>query len=292
MNKTITTSPEAFLSIGKNRLKIYSGKDVFLKDGTEFSIELYNPTSQVVAAKIYINGNSISSSLFVIKPGERSYLERFLDDNKKFLFETYTVEDSNASKNAIANNGSVKVEFFKEKTSNPTYFGTSITTVYPYYNYYNGLNQNNIFYTNSVPLAGSINTNYSVGTFGTLTTTNVQSTSTNTVDWSCNVSDPLSGTLHTVGPIGTNGLTGSVGIPDATPEIETGRVEKGGDSDQSFSSYYGNFEHYSFASVEYKILPESAKPVEIKNIRQYCGGCGNRIKKVSHKFCSNCGTEL
>ena len=80
----------AHITKNRNRSKIYENS-VYLKDGENFEIELFNPTTSRVLAKITINGNSISNSGIVLKPGERVYLERFIDSNNKFVFETYQI---------------------------------------------------------------------------------------------------------------------------------------------------------------------------------------------------------
>ena len=112
--------PLAYIANGRNRMKIYSGKEVFLNNGDEFSIELFNPTQKAVGVKIHINGICISSSLIVLKPGERSFLERYIDSDNKFVFGTYEVDGSEQTKKAIQNNGSIRIEFFNEKTYYPT----------------------------------------------------------------------------------------------------------------------------------------------------------------------------
>lgn len=105
--------PIAHITVGKNRTK--KGHDVFLKDGVEFEIELYNPTQKPVMAKIKINGSYISNSGVVIKPAQRVYLERYLDEPKKFKFETYEVSGSKEEiQHAIKNNGLVEIEFYNE----------------------------------------------------------------------------------------------------------------------------------------------------------------------------------
>ena len=72
--------------MNKGRRNVKEGKFVYLQNGQEFEIELYNPTSEVVMAKIEMNGKSISSSGIVLRPGERVFLERFLDNSNKFKF--------------------------------------------------------------------------------------------------------------------------------------------------------------------------------------------------------------
>ena len=105
--------PQSFITKGKQRLKQHIDT-VYLKNGDEFEIELYNPTQNKVLAKIEMNGNSIGSGI-ILRPGERVFLERYLDEAKKFLFETYVVIGDNEDvKQAIANNGNVVVKFYNE----------------------------------------------------------------------------------------------------------------------------------------------------------------------------------
>ena len=105
--------PSAFITVRKQRQK-QNGKNVYLHDRTEFEIELHNPTNDSILAKISLNGNRISNSGIVLKPGQRVFLERYLDEDRKFLFETYEVSDSKTNQRAIENNGLVIVEFFNK----------------------------------------------------------------------------------------------------------------------------------------------------------------------------------
>lgn len=107
-------NPEAHICVKRNRVKQYSDK-VYLQDKQEFEFELFNPTQKTQLAKIYINGKVISSSGIVLKPGERVYLERFIDTPAKFRFDTYSVDGSKEAQKAIQNNGDIKVEFYEEK---------------------------------------------------------------------------------------------------------------------------------------------------------------------------------
>lgn len=115
-------SPTVAIAINKSVVRIFNSQIVYLDDGTEFQIELFNPTQDVLAAKISLNNKSISNSLLIIKPGQRIWLERFLDENKKFIFNTYSVENSKESIEAIKYNGRVKVEFFKEKSHQQIFY--------------------------------------------------------------------------------------------------------------------------------------------------------------------------
>lgn len=125
--------PSAHITKSRGRLKTY-GNNVYLKTGSNFEIELFNPKTTQVLAKILINGQWLSESGLILKPGQRVYLERFIDVAKKFVFETYEVEDSAEAKAAVAENGKVKVFFYDEisplwksnssSSSSPLYPGT------------------------------------------------------------------------------------------------------------------------------------------------------------------------
>jgi len=109
--------PEAFITVKKNRLKLYEDKNHYLKNKSNFEIELFNPTSAKVLAKIWINDKLMSAAGIVVMPGQRVYLERFLDEPKKFQFNTYEVDDVKETEKAREKNGLVKVSFFGEVTS-------------------------------------------------------------------------------------------------------------------------------------------------------------------------------
>lgn len=245
----------------KNRIKHYDDK-VYLKDGQHFELEIFNPHQFKVLAKISINGKEISQAGLVVRPGQRIYLERYLDVAKKFKFETYEVEDSAEAKAAIAKNGEVKVEFYYEQNLRGNYwYGNSMT-----------INSNN---WNSSPTT-TINPNTFFTTSGTnLRGSNVTYTSSNSI-----------------GTISYGGTTvNNISMPVAG-SLETGRVEKGAKSNQQFSEENGTYNWWVNETVIVKLLPISAKPVEVSEIRNYCGGCGSRIKKSSWKFCPSCGESL
>ena len=130
INSTVSClMPTANIAVNRNRVKHYDGNRVYLKNGTHFEIELYNPKTIKVLAKIQINGKAISNTGIVLRPGERVFLERFLDKQNKFLFETYDVEDSNESRAAIAQNGVVRVEFHDESFSSNFTFSSASGTL-------------------------------------------------------------------------------------------------------------------------------------------------------------------
>src|ERR1039458_9402684 len=121
MKQTIcepTGLPTANLAIAKSRIRLHktagSLPTYYLENGTEFQLELFNPTSDTILAKIEMNGKSISQGGLVLKPGVRVFLDRYLDVAKKFKFDTYEVSNTSEVKKAIAENGDLKVQFFKE----------------------------------------------------------------------------------------------------------------------------------------------------------------------------------
>jgi hypothetical protein len=74
--------------------------------------------------------------------------------------------------------------------------------------------------------------------------------------------------------------------------IETGRAELGENSSQTFSESLADFNNYACKIVEWRILPESMKPIEISKLRSYCTDCGTRVRAASWKFCPSCGEKL
>lgn len=124
-NYTVSTIPDVAICNNKSRRKLYkeSLPTYYLNNGEEFTIELFNPLSETILAKIEINGKLISQSGLILRPGERVYLERYIDVPRKFLFETYEVSNTAQSRSAIKPNGDLKVMFFKEKPAPaPTYY--------------------------------------------------------------------------------------------------------------------------------------------------------------------------
>jgi hypothetical protein len=151
--------PTAHITKKKSRLKIYNGNTVFLNDKDNFEFEIHNPTQKSVLCKIKLNGEYISTSGIIIKPGQRVFLERFLDSNNKFEFSTYEVKDTSANRTAIDLNGDVRIEFYNDQSIYPHLSGGNwasgwsiITTGSPYYG-------NPTFTTsNSAPMAHYTNT--------------------------------------------------------------------------------------------------------------------------------------
>lgn len=254
-------NPSAWIVNGddKGRKKIYANNKVYLEDNQEFQIELFNPLTETVLAKININGKPACATGLILRPGQRFYLDCFIDDRKKFVFKTYQVENTTESLNAIANNGFVEVSFFKEKQSSPIYIGDTITT------WTTPINPNwNCYYTNSISsIEGS---NITVSNTSTFDSSSIQLNNTS---------------LNLNQKVRSKSLT-----------TETGRIEKGDKSKQKFESLDMDFENYTVSKVSYQLLPNSKKPVETSEIKKnFCSGCGYKLKGTE-KFCPSCGTRI
>jgi len=266
---TANARPQSFVTKSKQRLKQHTDT-VYLNDGDEFEIELFNPTQNKVLAKIEMNGKSIGNGI-ILRPGERIFLERYLDEAKKFLFETYVVNGNNEEvKQAIVNNGDVVVKFYNETTPQPYYGTNPLTISNPSWNVNN---TTPITYTTQNTLGGS-----SIPSHGTFTTT-----STNTF---------FNSSLSSGNSTFTTSGTVLRGTPKTERSMETGRVEKGSDSNQSFTYDSTSFNSYPFATNWWKIKPQSTKPLVREDLVTYCTECGSKRKKDTHKFCPQCGTKF
>lgn len=252
--------PQAFITVRKNRIKSYNKNQHFLADKQEYEIELYNPDSNVYLAKIYVDGTDLSGNGtgIILRPGERVFLERFLNTSKKFAFSSYEVGSSKEVKKAISNNGRVVVTYIKEfKPVNPI----TITTSWgPYWS-----NGNNYF------------------TYGTCTGTgNIEgATFTNTSAMLSQVTmDSFDNSLE---PIKTL----------SKKKIVTGRTEQGSESDQNFNTVSGyEWESFTTVTYEYRLLPLETKSLSVSEVKTvYCTGCGTKAKK-GWKYCATCGEKV
>jgi len=135
-----TANPSVHLAVNGNRIKTYNEDGevrAYLKDGTEFQLEFYNDSDSYVKAEITINGQSQGSAL-VLRPHQHFYLDRFMDEKKKFKFNTFLTgnDDIEKLKEIIAKNGRIEVKFYKEFVPIPmpitwTTYTTNVPNMYP-----------------------------------------------------------------------------------------------------------------------------------------------------------------
>jgi hypothetical protein len=268
-----TTTPSAWVvnSKDRGRKSIKKGK-VYLQDKEEFVIELFNPLQDCVLADIKLNGKSISQTGLVLNPGQRFYLDCFIDDKKKFIFNTYEVEDTTEVANAIAKNGLLEVFFYKESVVTLNNWSNRLSkiviekhypayhpwypwgTTNPYTVYYgNGITNTNSFNSGLVTTTANAGNVYC--STGSIDLTNLKST--NNAYYSSNCI-----------PI-NNSFTQTSFSSEKSLSIETGRVEKGSKSKQKFETIDMDFDNYYIASTIVQLLPDSRKPVETKDLMKH-----------------------
>lgn len=255
----------AKLALNKSLLKEYSNNEhsriVYLKNGDEFQIQLFNPKSHKIGVRITLN-NEPMYNLIVLKPGERVWLERYLDNPRKFLFSTYEVEDSKEAKLAIKNNGNVKIEFFNEtkKRNNPI----QIIQSSPWQS-----SNDKLWYNHTITCDGITNAFYShVPNDGSITS------ASNTATMDCCLSTSI-----------------NTAATSLSSNIETGMIEEGSYSNQTFINDNTDFDYYPFKTENIKILPMSQKPVSSSDLQKiYCYECGRKLKQ-KFKYCPYCGTK-
>jgi len=281
--KQTVSVPYAWIvnSTDQGRKSIKKGNLVYLQDNTEFKIELFNPLKENVLADIKINSNSISRRGLVLRPGQRFYLDCYLDDRKKFVFKTYSVDNTEESKEAIQNNGIVEVLFYKEDVAQfnnwNSNWNINSLTINPY-------NLNNIWYGSTTNTGGYANCTLTNGSnnFGIFGGAKYDSSITNCSDTfmsnsSTQINNTIGGSLKdssdtknlfqkklkkSVDTLGLGNSTRSL-----SDTIETGRIEKGQVSEQKFEEIDLNFQSWTISRIKYQLLPESQKPIETEELK-------------------------
>ena len=241
------------ISINKSILKEYfNNRTVYMNDGTEFEIMLFNPYTFTVAVSIYFDGEKIPNQL-IIKPGQRIWLDSFLHTNKRFKFNTYEVEDSIEAKNATAKNGLVDIKFYKENSNKNVMITDSPIT-----------RSNITWTTNDIP-----------------TTCGADS-------WISTASNGISN----LGISNKNEASINANYCYNAKTIETGRIEEGSLSNTDFYTVNKEFENYPFKTESFRILPMSQKMFTKSDVsKKYCYNCGKKLN-TKYKYCPQCGTKV
>ena len=287
----------AKVAVNKSLLKEYNNSEqservVYLNNGDDFQIQLFNPERTTIGAEVYVNGEKLSGIL-VLKPGERIWLERFTDRSVKFKFSTYNVEDgySEEVQNAIADNGVITVKFFKERKKNYWWYdnGTTDRITVSYNDLVCTTNSSDVLKcTNDINMVNSPMNNLS----GSKICHPTDCTSTITFKYT-----PEEDFIYSCGSYmneksfkdsyGNLNLSNSIEIRNT---IETGRISEGGYSSQKFNNVNIDFEYCPFRTEVIKILPVSRKPYSSSDLKKiYCIECGRKLNP-KYKFCPYCGT--
>jgi len=314
--------PSAIITVAGNEKKLYDNGQIFLKNGDNFEIRFFNPLQEKVGVEILFNGQKKNNGLLVLNPGQDVTLDRFLDEKKKMKFDTYTIDGSNkAAVKAAEINGLVEFRFYKE--SNSYHYSLSNQTkskirdwsdddIYKepepidfsgFNGSFNGWNgtlsisgcttisdsANSRCYTSPGIYTQGIDNSIVLGGSDT-NTCFYSSTSDITLD---GVSDNIAfntGNIQGIGSVATP--TKSAGLPHyGSTRVETGRIETGEESVQGLNTVDAQFESTPFHTITYQMKPDSHKPQEISEVRNYCK-CGYRVRKNSWKFCPKCSEKL
>lgn len=275
----------AKLAKNKSLLKEYKtsfcDRTVYLNDGDEFQFQLFNPETEEISVRIFIESSQLSHDI-VLRPGERIWLERYTDNPKKFRFNTYYVNGNNKEvQHAIADNGEIKIQFYHKKKKEPIWINSpSVTWTYLNNTSTGGFElYNNFIYSDAPNAADAINT--VTTSFGTINAQNLNSSNSSISLSSC---DSILYSTPDYSFAATN--------VEENTKLETGRVCEGGYSKQKFSNVNMDFEYFSFRTEVIKILPESRKPYNVKDLKKmYCSNCGRKLN-VKYKYCPYCGEKI
>ena len=323
--------PSVVITSNRNELKLYQGNLVYLNNGDNFELRFFNPLQEKIGVEIIFNGVKKGDSYLVLNPGQDIILDRFLDEQRKMLFETYVVNgDSQEALDAIQKNGLIKFNFYKEYSyANRNKTEVDINYNFPPkphrydHNYYTNTNGSvNTFNlsgasTSTSGVSGISGTSGSSGssgvsglygvsgtkgissTYSTLSNTagmgNVTTTSFNSNIYYSNTSTYNSNSrIYSSPGVFTTEFDQSFVSMDMLEEteLETGRIEKGDISNQTLRTVNAQFASTSFHTVTYKMLPYSSMDRTIGEVREYCTDCGYRLRKQTWKYCPKCGTKI
>lgn len=289
------------IAINKSRIKEYgfqddwysSNRKVYLNDNSEFQIELFNPTDKTIGAKITINGDSIGSSLLILYPGQRVWLERDFVSKNKFKFFVYSVEDDNPIvEKTIQHNGEITVELYTEKEKEEFNYTLGQITVYPSYD------QRNVYdftpYTSTC-----LNSTFTSMSTDDRSLVPTASSVSNISYCDCSISNAATSASYSLtgdSAINTCACYGSASACTSEPIMkETGIVSRSEHkSKQKFHDIDGiEFNMFPYKVETIKICPMSEKITTYKdvNVKHYCVNCGKKLKQT-FKFCPVCGTKV
>ncbi len=270
-------NPIARIAVNKSVLPTHQNKDVkiiFMEGNSEFEIEIFNPLTKKIAVDIQVNDVEKNSPLLVVRPGERIWLDCGLKNKKKFLFETYQVDGSKESLDAIKNNGDITIKIYVEKEKSiedcfdwvlPDIIWPKINPNPPYpWTVYGPI------YGNASDNTGSINFCQS------------------------NFSSEEGGmSVNSLGNTKGVNYSSEIKFEEASIDsLETGMISEGRNSDTKFKMVNDEFDTTWSYVFKYKLLPASSKNFYTsKDLKLTCQGCGKKQKK-GDLFCSKCGKKF
>lgn len=131
--RMLDRAPSVVITSNRNELKLYQGNQVYLNDGDNFELRFFNPLPEKIGVQINFNGINKGDGYLILNPGQDLVLDRFLDEQRKILFETYVVDGNNeAAVKAIEQNGVISFNFFKEYNRNNYYNQNEVNINYDF----------------------------------------------------------------------------------------------------------------------------------------------------------------
>lgn len=255
----------AQVAINKSLTKEYYSDDsnstVYLSDGQEFQIKLFNPYTYPIGIELDINGEKQYRKV-VLKPGQQVWLDRFINSDEKLKFSTYEVERDNALvKEAIKHNGVIIAKVYNQLVERSS---SGITL-------------------------SDTNANIAKTWIPDIERTYLRDGYPDSVDW-------LGGGIrYGASPVtcqqnaSYSYYNANLTCSASASTMETGRIERGAKSDQKFDTVSARFENYPSATKTIKLLPYSEKPMTKGEVeKRYCTNCGKKLSP-KFKFCPACG---
>ena len=284
----------AKLAVRKSLLKEYKNSSneriVYMDDGTEFQIQIFNPYTYTIGVSFGFNSNYQSNSnLLVLRPGERVWLDRYLDNESRLLFSTYEVGNSMQVKEAIKDNGNLSIKFYKEKEHRTNWYNNNIYVM-------DAINTQpwkgvDVYYNNNLgsSICADSAINYCDCSLSLDSVKGSPTTFANTVTTGSAASSTYTSASATYDASINTATYDSVAAKPRSKSIETGRIEEGSHSNQKFTNVYKDFESWPFKTEYIKILPTSQKQINSNDLKKrYCHECGRKLNQ-KYKFCPYCG---
>ena len=298
--------PSAIVTVNGSEKKIYDNNQIFLNPNDNFEFRFFNPLQEKVGIEINFDGQKKGNSLLILNPGEDITLDRFLDDKKKMKYSTYFINGKNdQAVKATEKNGLVTINFYKEELWNNNFWSGDFNTA----GWSGGTSRGTLpHFTNSRSSKGFDGGNQMYSSLGVFTqelddsviTTDAVGTdyseyicenTDKNIEYSDYVADSMDVSATYTANLGDT--TKSFTTQNQTYEkLETGRIEKGEESNQDFETVDTKFQSTPFHTINYMLKPESTKPQSVNEIRNYCSRCGYRIRKQSWNYCPKCSCEL
>ena len=286
----------ASLKVGGKILRETSGA-VSLPFGSEYEILLKNLNSRRAMCKVTVDGQDATEGTRLIVPANGSLtLERFIKNNNlksgnkfKFIERTNQIEDHRGIKE---DDGIIRVEFWAEKeiieqtVVRTKYYDNWVPDYRPYRPYDP--------YWPQGPWAVALNSLQS-GNMGGGQCGGTGGLNSN-LNWiSGGLGDSAAGGILRSANVQSSPGVGITAMNCSASVNDAGITVAGSESNQAFQSSYG-FETESNSQVivlqlRGVVRDEPVKEAVTVDFKPTCPTCG-KVNKISHQFCSNCGTNL